>query len=68
MFLGVPIVAVIAFLCDRYINRRLAAKNITTDDFIVSHIHDDNKKTDSDADNNTSNKKSFRLFKLKAKK
>lgn len=68
MFLGVPIVAVIAFLCDRYINRTLAAKNITTDDFIVSHTHDDSKKADSDTDNNTNNKKSFRLFKLKTKK
>ena len=35
MFLGVPCVAVIAFLTDRVINRKLTEKNITVEDVTV---------------------------------
>lgn len=35
MFLGVPVVAVIAFLIEKFINRRLEKKNLTPSDFVT---------------------------------
>ncbi len=45
MFLGVPVVAVIAFLIDKFINYRLKKKEITPDDFIA---YKDDKLSDKE--------------------
>lgn len=56
MFLGVPIVAVIAFLIDRNLNRRLEVKSLTVDDFVKS-------ETTDTADETKTKKSRFKLFK-----
>lgn len=58
MFLGVPIVAVIAFLFERHINKRLEAKSLTVDDFVVNTP---NKRTDEEKPK----KKNFNMFRFR---
>lgn len=41
MFLGVPVVAVIAFLVEQFINKRLEKKNLSPSDFISYSIKND---------------------------
>ena len=47
MFLGVPVVAVIAFLVEQFINKRLKKKNLSPSDFISYGIKTDNKNQNS---------------------
>lgn len=63
MFLGVPVVAVVAFLCDKFINYKLNQKGITTNDFLCDTQQIQSSGNTNDRSNKRPKKKLFNLKK-----